>query len=65
MCLWISDEPDILDRATAFELPTQFLLAYDEGQVPNKDGAREVFPWIDAGVAAAAWDLFVFTLLFC
>ena len=63
MSLRIPDEADVLYGATGTELRSKVLLTDDEGQVPDEDRASEVLPRVHAGVATAARDLLVLTLL--
>ena len=63
MRLWISDQPDVLDGAACGELGPEFLLADNEGQISNEDGASEVFPGIHARVSTTSRDFLMLAFL--
>jgi len=52
--LWVSDESDVFNGTTVSELRSELLLANDKGQVSYKDASGEVFPRVNASVAATS-----------
>ena len=54
VCLWVSDESDVFNGTTVSELRSELLLANDKGQVSYKDASGEVFPRVNASVAATS-----------